>query len=254
MIKTTRKTKFKRTFWHSVYAEISKLWSLPFIWVVLIGTLGITITFALIFSINARGSFSGEATEVISLGLTPMTYTQAGIFVFGVIASCSEYIGGQVGTTLTAIPNRIEQRLAATVALIPFAFISAILVNIISVMITYIMFGSGNADFDIWLNLHMIFNSAVYLTLMTILSSAIGTMVRKSIPVVGGVFLYLFVISPLLLGQAFSFYLPDIASYTLWFPNAPEEAPPAIVAWILLIGWTLAFLIASIVIAKRRDS
>ncbi|MGO3170127.1 MAG: hypothetical protein ACTIJA_03650 [Bavariicoccus seileri] len=249
----TQKKETKRTFGNSVYAEMSKLWSLPFNWLILIGTLGVTIAFALIFSINARGSFSGEATEVISIGLTPITYTHAGFFVFGVIASCSEYIGGQVRTTLIAMPNRIEQKLAATVALIPIGFISAVLVSVTSVTITYIMFGSGNAELDIWLTLHMIFNSAIYLTMMTILSAAIGTMVRKSIPVVGGIFLYLFVISPLLLGQTFSFYLPDIVSYTLWFPNAPEEAPPAIVAWLLLIGWTLAFLITSIVIAKRRD-
>lgn len=254
MMGTIKKTETKRTFRNSVYAEMSKLSSLPFIWLILIGTLGMTIVFAFAFSLNARGNFSGETTEIINLGLTPITYTHAGFFILGVIASCSEYIGGQIRTTFLTIPNRIEQRLAATIGLIPIAFLSALIVTVTSITLAYILLSSNNINFDFGLAIRMIINASIYLTLMAILSSAIGTMVRRSIPVIGGLFLYLFVLSPLLLGQTFAFYLPDMASYTLWFPSAPEEAPPAIVAWMVLIGWTLVFLIASMVITKRRDT
>lgn len=254
MMETIKKTAAKRTFGNSVYAELSKLWSLPFLWLVIIGTLGMTVAFACIFTMSTRGSLSGEATDLINLGMTPITYTQAGFFILGVIASCSEYIGGQIRTTLLAIPNRIEQRLAATAALISIAFVTALLVCVTSIIVTYIFIGHSNINFDAWLTMRSIFNAAIYLTLMAILSSAIGNLVQRSIPVIGGIFLYLFVISPLLLGQSFSFYLPDIASYTLWFPTRPEAAPPMIAAWIVIVGWTLVFFITSIIAAKRRDT
>ncbi|MBY7141905.1 hypothetical protein KFZ56_02145 [Virgibacillus sp. NKC19-3] len=252
-METIKKAKMKRTFGNSVYAEMSKLSSLPFIWLILFGTLAMTIIFALVFPINTRENFSGEAADFINLGLTPITYTHAGFYILGVIASCSEYIGGQIRTTLTVIPNRIEQRLAATVGIIPVAFISALVICVISVTITYFMFNNIDMEIDMWLTMRMILNAAIYLTMMTIFSSAMGIIVRRSIPVVGGLMVYLFIVSPLLVGQSFAFYLPDVASTTLWFTNAPEEAPPSIIAWMVLIGWTLVFLIASIVITKRRD-
>ncbi|GIN70296.1 hypothetical protein J14TS2_07710 [Bacillus sp. J14TS2] len=253
-MKTVKKMESTRTFSHSVSAEMSKLWSLPFLWLVLIGALGITIVFACIFTLSSRGSISGEATDAVILGMTPISYIQAGFFIFGVIASCSEYIGGQIRTTFLAIPNRIEQRLAATVALIPITFVSALLVCVTTITVTYILLGNTNTVFDMWLTIRMILNAAIYLLLMTILSSAIGTLVQRSIPIIGGLFLYLFIISPLIVGQPFSFYLPDTASATLWFPTPPEGAPPAIEAWMVVLGWPLIFLIISIIIAKRQDA
>jgi hypothetical protein len=78
-------------------------------------------------------------------------------------------------------------------------------------------------------------------------------LIRRAIPAAAILLVYLLILSPLLQGQNW-YFLPDIASYTLWFASVPDTAPPVIVSWLVLLAWTLAFLVPSIGIANRRDT
>lgn len=240
-----------RAFADAVRAEGSKLWSLPAIWFVLAGTLALTIILSLAFSANARES--NAAANALDFGVTAVTWTQCGFFLLGVIAATSEYIGGQIRTTLVAIPDRTAQRLAATVALIPLAFTAAVVTVGTSIATMFLSAGISLAEVDLALMLRIILSAAGYLTLMAVLSSALGFLIRKAIPPAAILLVYLLIISPLLQGQNW-YFLPDIASYTLWFATAPDNAPPAIVSWLVLLAWTLAFLVPSIIVARRRDT
>ncbi|MGW3472926.1 hypothetical protein ACWDKQ_31675 [Saccharopolyspora sp. NPDC000995] len=85
-----------------------------------------------------------------------------------------------------------------------------------------------------------------------VLSSAVGFLVRRTVPAAAGLLVCLLIVSPLLQGQDL-YWLPDMASYSLWYATAPEGAPPAPVEWLVVVGWTLAFLVPSIVAFRRRD-
>lgn len=252
MTTTTASRARTTAFKDAVRAEASKLWSLPATWLVLGGTLVLTIVLSIAFGTSANIG-AGQTANILDYGVTAVTWTQCGFFLLGVIASTSEYIGGQIRTTLTAIPDRIVWRLAATVALVPLAFAAGLLVVTTSITTVLLTTGVAVTEADFGVAARIVPSAAGYLTLMAVLSSALGLLIRKAIPAAAMLLVYLLVLSPLLQGQNW-YFLPDIASYTLWFASVPDTAPPAIASWAVLLAWTLGLLIPSIIIANRRDT
>lgn len=241
-----------RAFTDAVLSEASKLWSLPAIWLILGGTLALTVVLSIALSTSAKLG-PGQEVNILDYGVTAVTWTQCGFFLLGVIASTSEYVGGQIRTTLVAMPDRIAWRLAATVALLPLAFVAGLLVVVASITTTILTSGASAADVDLGLASRIIASAAGYLTLMAVLSSALGLLIGRAIPAASILLVYLLILSPLLQGQNW-YFLPDIASYTLWFASISDSAPPAPVSWLILVAWTFAFLAPSISIATRRDT
>ncbi|MGO1317701.1 MAG: hypothetical protein ACTMIR_11810 [Cellulomonadaceae bacterium] len=239
-------------FTDAVRAEASKLWSLPATWLVLGGTLALTIVLSIAFGTSANIG-PDQTVNILDYGVTAVTWTQCGFFLLGVIASTSEYIGGQIRTTLIAIPDRITWRLAATAALVPITFAAALLIVATSITTILLTTGVPIAEADLDVAARIIPSAAGYLTLMAVLSSALGLLIRKAIPAAAILLVYLLILSPLLQGQNW-YFLPDIASYTLWFASVPDTAPPAIASWAVVLAWTLGLLIPSIIIANRRDT
>ena len=107
----------------AIRAEGAKLWSLHAIWLVLAGTLAVTVVLSISFASNAR--VGPGSVNILDYGVVAIGWTQVGFFLVGVIAASSEYIGGQIRTTLVAVPDRVAQRLAATAALAPLVFVAA---------------------------------------------------------------------------------------------------------------------------------
>ena len=241
-----------RAFTDAVRAEASKLWSLPATWRILGGTIALTIILSFAFSTSANLSL-GQGVNLLDYGVTAVTWTQCGFFLFGVIAATSEYIGGQIRTTLIAIPDRAAWRLAATVALIPFAFTAGLITIVASIVATILATGITVTEVDLGLAAQITLSAAAYLTLMAVLSSALGLLIRRAIPAAAILLVYLLIVSPLLQGQNW-YFLPDVASYTLWFASVPDTAPPAVISWLILLAWTLAFLVPSISVANKRDT
>lgn len=240
-----------RAFIDAIRAESSKLRSLRAIWLLLAGTFALTIVLAVSFSQGARTA--PDSVNILDYGVVAIGWTQVGFFLVGVIAATSEYIGGQVRTTLIAIPDRIGQRLAATIALIPVVFIAGTVTVIGSITTVLLATGTSLADIDLAVAIRLILSTAAYLALMAVLSSALGFLIRKAIPAAAILLVYLLILSPLLQGYNL-YFLPDMASYTLLYATVAETAPPAAVAWLVVFAWPLAFLIPSLVVANKRDT
>ncbi len=238
-------------FVDAVRAELSKIVTLPATWLTIGGTAALSAVLSLFFASQA-GDGPG-AMGSLDVAMAALPYSQAGLFVLGVIVACSEHVGGQVRTTLIAMPHRVTQRLAATIALVLVAVPAALLVIASSILATVAVLGADVA-FPAPVPLVVTVASATaYLALMVVLSSAAGSLTRRALPAAGALVLYLVVVSPMLLGQPFAFALPDIAGYTLWFSDPPEGAPAAAVAWLTVVAWTLAALVPSVVVYRRRD-
>lgn len=238
-------------FADAVRAESSKVWSLPATWLILAGTFALNIVLSIAFTVNA--DLAASAVNVLDYGVVALGWTQVGFFLLGVIAATSEYIGGQIRTTLTAVPDRVGQRLAASVALAPVVFIAGILTVVAGIATVLITSRTPFSDLDIALAVRLTLSAAGYLTLMTILSAALGFMIRKAIPAASILLIYFLILSPLLQGQRW-YFLPDTAAYTLWYATIPDGAPPTVVGWAVVAVWTIALLIPSLVAAKRRDT
>ncbi len=241
-----------RAFIGAVRAEASKLWSLPATWLLLAATLALTIALSVAFAASVR-SGATSAARTLDLGVLAVTWTQCGFFLLGVIAATSEHVGGQVRTTLVAIPDRIAQRLAATAALGLMSFAAGVVTVAVSITVALLATGTAVGDVGLTLVLRLTFSAAGYLALMTVLSSALGVLVRRAVPTAAVLLVYLLILSPILQDQRW-YLLPDIASYTLWFATVPDGAPPALTAWLVIAAWTLVFLLSSVVAANRRDT
>ena len=253
---TQRRSAFS-TYAAATRAELSKLRSLTAIWYTLAGTIALTVLLSLLFVREAEFTTgpagTADAVNVLDFGVVALGWSQVGFFLLGVIAATSEYIGGQIRTTLIAVPNRIIQRLAANTALSIMVFAAALLTVVISIGTVLVASGTVIGDLDVALVARIVFSAAGYLTCLALLSAAVGLLIRKTIPAAAILLVYLLIVSPLLQGQNW-YFLPDMASYALWYVTIPDAAPPAIVCWLIVVAWTLAAAVPATLRFARRDT
>jgi len=92
---------------NTLRAELRKLLTLP----------SLRLTALLTWAGTALLAYANVSTASAD-GLAPLGYTQAGFLVLGVLATASEYqAGGQIRTTLLAMPRRLPLHAAKTLTL-----------------------------------------------------------------------------------------------------------------------------------------
>ncbi|PCL93132.1 ABC transporter permease [Paenibacillus lautus] len=240
-----------------LHAELDKLATLPLIWLTLMGTFILNLGLAAAFtSIGLQGAIGTQ--KILNIGFASMGYLQAGFIILGILATCSEYIGGQIRTTLAAIPCRGIQlsikHLALAIITVPAAFIIAAS----GVLYTYMMMKDTAAAIDIDTMVEALAGATGYLTLTTLLSAAIGALLRRTTPALVVLLGYYFVVSPLSrdLLPSFKMYFPDTAGYYMYMPPSSDEInvlSPMQGTGISMI-WTLIFITAAIVFYRKRDA
>ncbi|WP_062430773.1 hypothetical protein [Herbidospora daliensis] len=164
-----------------IRAELSKLVSLPATWTTLGWTLAVNVLL----------------TFVIAVGDAPVAYSRAGFVVLGVLATCSEYTGGQIRTTLTAMPRRVPQLVAQHTALAALTLPAALVVALSGPLITLAVAGTPVSAWGVA-------ETTAYLTLLTLVSAAVGVLLRHTLAGVGLLLGCLFVAAPFV-----HEYLPD---------------------------------------------
>ncbi|RBQ15013.1 ABC transporter permease [Spongiactinospora rosea] len=219
-------------------AELSKLLSLRATWLALGGTLAANLLLAVAFAQTAP-------RDVVDAGLAPIGYTQAGFVVLGVLAACSEYVGGQIRTTLTAMPRRARQLAAKHLATAIVALPAAAIMAVSGVALTALVLGDAPTTFA------PIVGVTGYLLLTTLIGVAAGALARRTLVAVAVLLGYLFVVGPLLRDNlALSKYLPDTAGAAMWFPGPLAPAQGALV----LTGWTAVLVAVALAGHHRRDA
>ncbi|RUS43330.1 ABC transporter permease [Cohnella sp. AR92] len=239
----------------AIKAELSKLYSLPITWYTLCGTFIVNLILACAYS-NAGLQGLASTQSKLEIGLASVGYSQAGLMILGILTVCSEYNGGQIRTTLTAMPLRGIQIFSAlfalTVVLIPAAFV----VSSSGVLLTEILIGDAGTPI-VWGNfMSAILGVSGYLTLTALISAAIGVVLRRMLPALSIILGYYFIAEPLIREQAdLAKYLPDTAGVGRWTPR-PEHASALtpVQGGILLSAWTLAAIIIAATVYRKRDA
>ncbi|WP_350280686.1 hypothetical protein [Kribbella sp. HUAS MG21] len=191
-------------------AELLKLGTLPAIGYTLVGIWAVTalLTVALV---NA-GQDGGDALS----GPVP-----AGFVVLGLLPITSEYQGGQIRTTLIAVPRRITAYGAKLVALV----VVTLPVAGTTVAVNALIDGTADA------------RAIGYLTVTTVIAHATGSLIRRALPALVGLLTYYFVIGPLLQGRtSFATYLPDSTN------------------WLTLAVWSAGLTTLALVAFRSRDA
>ncbi|EGG34699.1 ABC transporter permease [Paenibacillus sp. HGF5] len=238
-------------------AELDKLVTLPLIWLTLMGTFILNLGLAAAFtSIGLQGAIGSQS--ILNIGFASMEYLQAGFIILGILATCSEYTGGQIRTTLAAMPCRGIQlsmkHLALAIITVPAAFIIAAS----GVLYTYMMMRDTAAVIGLDTMVEALAGAAGYLTLTTLLSAAIGALLRRTTPALVVLLGYYFIVSPLSRDflPSITMYFPDTAGYYMYMPPSSDEInvlSPMQGTGISMI-WTLNFIIAAIVFYRKRDA
>ncbi|WP_339324863.1 ABC transporter permease [Paenibacillus sp. FSL W8-0194] len=238
-------------------AELDKLATLSWIWLTLMGTFILNVVLTAAFtSVGLQGEAGKQ--NILSIGLASIGYLQAGFIILGILAACSEYTGGQIRTTLATIPWRGVQlsmkHLALAMITVPVAFFIAAS----GVLYTFMMMRDTAVGMKTDSMIKALAGAAGYLTLTTLLSAAIGTLLKRTTPAIVLLLGYYFIISPLLRNflPSIKNYLPDMAGSYMYMPPAPDEIKvltPMQGTGISMV-WTLILIIAAIVFYRKRDA
>ncbi|MFC6550202.1 ABC transporter permease [Cohnella cellulosilytica] len=237
-------------------AELSKLWSLPAAWLIVGGSLILNLLLSAAFASAGLQGLTGTR-DVLDIGLASISYIQAGFIILGITASCSEYAGGQIRTTLTAMPRRGLQlaasHLALTILVVPAALVTAASGVLVAAIVL-----DASASFDPGSAVGPLAGVTGSLCLTTLISAAIGVLLRRTLPAAAVVLGYYFIAGPLLREHAaYAKYFPDTAGVVMWFPQPQSDGTGALTpaqGALLLIAWTLAVFAVAAVVYRYRDT
>ncbi|MGI5159807.1 ABC transporter permease [Microbispora sp. CA-102843] len=232
-------------------AELSKLVSLPATWLTLGGTLVVNLVLAIAFTIAGLGGSTGTRSAP-DIGLASIGYAQAGFVILGVLAVCSEYTGGQIRTTLTAMPRRALQFTAKHLALAIVVLPAAAITAASGVVLAAGVLGDTAAPATSGRVAGALGGATAYLALTTLISAAVGALLRRTLAAVVVLLGYFFIVGPLLRDHTpAARYLPDSAGFAMWFPPADDaSAVTPVHGALLLMAWTVV-LIALVVLGYR---
>lgn len=228
----------------SLRAELDKLVTLPFTWLTLIATFILNLLLSAAFTsvgLQGQGAAGTRTQNLLNIGLASIGYLQAGFIILGISAACSEYTGGQIRTTLTTLPWRGLQLSMKYLALAIITIPAAFMITSSGILYTFMMMRDTAAGFEVDAMIAALIGATGYLTLTTLLSAAIGTILRRTSPALVVLLGYYFVVSPLARN-----YLPGFKHYL------PDPAGNDVTGTLML--WTLIFITAAIVFYRRRDA
>ncbi|MEK4288618.1 ABC transporter permease [Paenibacillus sp. FSL P4-0502] len=238
-------------------AELDKLVTLPLIWLTLLVTFLLNLGLAAAFtSVGLQGAAGTQ--NILNTGLASMGYLQAGFIILGILATCSEYTGGQIRTTLTTVPWRGFQLSTKYLALAIITIPAASITTASGVLYTFIMMKDTAVVIEIDEMIKSLAGATGYLTLTTLLSAAIGALLRRTTPALVVLLGYYFIVSPL--SKDFlhntKYFFPDTAGYYMFMPPSSDEInvlTPMEGTGISML-WTLVFITAAIVLYRKRDA
>ncbi|MGI2295713.1 ABC transporter permease [Paenibacillus sp. GXUN7292] len=249
---TLKTQSYGQEMCRALKAELSKLGSLPITWFTLGGTFIVNLVLAYAFAkAGLQGLTSLQST--LEIGLASVSYSQAGLMIFGILAVCSEYTGGQIRTTLTAMPRRGIQIFAALLALTVVFIPASFVISASGILLTQSLYGSAAAPI-VWGDLvSAMLGVSGYLTLTALISAATGIVLRRMLPAVAVMLGYYFIAGPLIRDHAdFAKYLSDTAGVVMWFPPSDRALTP-VQGGILLGAWTLVAVIIAATVYRKRD-
>ncbi|MEQ7049880.1 hypothetical protein ABN764_04385 [Paenibacillaceae sp. P-4] len=127
--------------------------------------------------------------------------------------------------------------------------------NASGVLYTFILMRDAAVGFEIDTLIKTLVGATGYLTLTTLLSAAVGALLRRTTPALVILLGYYFIASPLS-RDFLPNYFPDTAGYYMYMPASTDEInifTPMQGTGILML-WTLVFITVAIIFYRKRDA
>ncbi|MET1073412.1 MAG: hypothetical protein ABWY11_12265 [Umezawaea sp.] len=209
-----------------VHAELLKLATLPSTRLVVVSTWVVTLLLDLAYLSTTTSA------PVLDIGLAPLGYSETGFILLGVLVATSEY-DGQVRTSLTCAPRRVELHLAKCFALA----VSCSAVALVTVVLSLTAVRTARPE-EPFVPFGPAASATAHLVLTAVLAAAVATVLRAAVPALTLLLGHYFVVAPLLRGRAG--FLPDTVDGRQ--------------ALVVTIGWTLIAVTAATAVFHRRDA
>jgi ABC-2 type transport system permease protein len=188
-------------------------------------------------------------------------FAQLAIGVLGVLVISAEYSTGQIRSSLLAVPRRLPVLWAK---LIVFASVSFLLIfagSLISFFASNAIFIQHHVNVGIGAPraLRAIIGSALYLTGIGILCTALGAMIRSTAGGISTFVAILFVLPPVLLllpdslNHAINPYLPSVAGNGVAMALRQSHTFSPWGGFALFCGYVVLAVAAAAVLLRRRD-
>ena len=201
----------------------------------------------------------GTTPSLGVLGLAFM-FAYALVAVFGVLLVGPERSSGLLSATLAAVPRRSPVFAAKLLV----SAVVAVVVGLVGAIASFLLvqpelarfgLGSSLADPEV---LQVLAGGAVFLALIAMLSTAIGSLFRGTAAAMGAVLGLLLVapgIVPIIpgIGGLVAGFLPSSAGMMLVQSAAQSGWQPILTGGLVLLGWTAGAVALGGVLFKRRD-
>lgn len=241
-------------------AELSKLFSLPGIWLAfLIGAFAPAAIAALDSIAQKEEIIAGVSTRLSEVGYIGLGLGVQGIIILGVLAVSSEYLtessesggGQQLTTSLTVVSSRLHFLLAKAGAVIVISILLCIVAIITTVLATQLILGEYAPAFE-WSRL---IGAVCYWTFTALLAFGITVLTKNGIiPLVVLIINTSVVSFSFLLSKVtkLAFYLPDRVGIDMFMSMSDRFHTP-VTGGLIMFAWVVVLFIAAAIVFHRRD-
>ncbi|ULO09528.1 ABC transporter permease [Paenibacillus sp. 19GGS1-52] len=241
-------------------AELSKLFSLPGIWLAFfIGAFAPAVIAALDSTAQKEEIIAGVSTRLSEVGYIGLALGVQGVIILGVLAVSSEYLtessesggGQQITTSLTVVSSRLHFLLAKAGAVTVISILLCIVAIMTTVSATHLILGEYTPAFE-WSRL---IGAVCYWTFTALLALGITLLTKNGIIPLAVLMINSSVVSfSVLLAKVtkLAFYLPDRAGADMFmFTNNRFHTP--FTGGLVMFTWIVVFFIVAAIVFHRRD-
>ncbi|WP_106767624.1 ABC transporter permease [Paenibacillus faecalis] len=241
-------------------AELSKLFSLPGIWLAfLIGAFAPAVIAALDSIVEKEEIIAGVSTRLSEVGYIGLGLGVQGVIILGVLAVSSEYLtessetggGQQITTSLTVVPSRLHFLLAKAGAVAVISILLSIVAIITTVSATNLILGQYVPAFEA----SRLIGAVYYWTFTALIAFGMTVITKNGIIPLAVLIINSSVVSfSVLLSKVtkLAFYLPDRAGLDMFMLMSDRFHTPFRGGLIMTV-WVAVFFIVAIIIFHRRD-
>lgn len=223
----------------AVAAEFAKLRTLPAIRICALAT--VIACAAIAAGLASSGDGTASTAEEAALFAVP--FVQASFVLLGVLPMTHEGDGGQLRTSLSAVPGRATFMLAkttATAALLALTAVVAMGASIAAALVASAWAAGGTPSEGAALDLAALAGAAAYLALIGLFAHATALLLRRFVPALVSVLVLVLLLPPFLSVSEHARWLPSRAGELLYTGSDPvlTAATGALVVagWIAVVG------------------
>lgn len=241
-------------------AELSKLFSLPGIWLAfLIGAFAPAVIAALDSTAQKEEIIAGVSTRLSEVGFIGLGLGVQGVIILGVLAVSSEYLtessesggGQQITTSLTVVSSRLYVLLAKAGAVTVISILFSIVAIITTLSATHLILGEYTPVFE-WSKL---IGVVCYWILTALLAFGIAVLTKNGIIPLAVLIINTSVVSfSFLLSKVtkLALYLPDRAGLEMFMFMSDRFLTP-FTGGLVMLAWVIVLFIVAAIVFLRRD-